>query len=300
MKNKVSSIKDEFLELDYIIDKYFHDSDFVLLKSIKNFNSKVYLLNVSGTNIILKFFNFGDSQSILWAYRNMENFFELTRNSTISCPKPLFIDIYQRAIGMEYIKGVTLYNLVYKCRLISDSKINDLISLSALAFSEYHKLFNIENNFNSIQMDPIIINYDRKNIDKYLQDCNLDFKTRIFHDPNLKNIIFDNDFSKCHLIDFPYKCYLFSPHYDIAYFGTALEILLLAPQFCNSRMKKTVFQNFIDIYFDNLGISPNKNDLTVLKYFRFQKLTNLAFYYKSKKLDIFALILSYLLQRAIK
>lgn len=264
------------------------------IKKIKiNINSDIYFMglidnkNLNSFEIAVKSCHFHNSYDILNEFRNQTRFFEVCSNSQIYCPKPLHVNPAREFIIMENIAGISMKQyLLWPC--FSGKKcLNNLIDVSALALSMFHRAFRKSDKaFLSINSNLININSNSfLSINELFLGCNLKMKVQPFIDFVPWNILITDKIEpKICLIDFPEANCISSPHLDLARFWFGLEILKQYPQYKFLKLDwwdlDTVYKRFLNKYCEDLRIKLNDNDFELIDTFKREYAKELLTIYK--------------------
>lgn len=234
--------------------------------------SNNYIINLCGINDNTIFIKHPKiSYDIGHVYELNKKFLKEKQEDLISSPLIYHVDYGKKIFVMDYIEGLNLHQLFTSIKLTKQNDLKRAIDLSAIALAEFHKIFKKDQFCDKIaNFDELIRNYDMEFINECIPKCNLNFKTKLFSDFKFGNILFDPARSKLYLIDFPEKDYVFTPHYDIAEFRKEIYIFSQHPKFklLNKWSNPTIiYDRFFSTYHNYLGIQPNENDESIIKYF---------------------------------
>lgn len=203
---------------------------------------------------------------------------------------------------MDYLNGLNLHQLFTSFKLTKQHDLKRAIDLSAIALAEFHKIFKkVEYN---VKNDELVKIDDIEYIlDERIHKCNLNFKTRLFLDFAFGNILFDPLTSKLYLIDFPDKEYIYMPHYDIAAFRKDLYIYAQHPNFMllnKWNSPSIIYDRFFSTYYNHLGIRPNEDDESIIKYFSNNMMIKKLKLYRDHKLRNLNFIRYFFIKKACR
>ena len=263
-----------------IVEELFPEHQAYLNKRFKTVHSEIFIIDITKDKnevpqkVLVKFCGSNNSVEVLNEFRNLSIFNKECKDNRIGVPEPLAVDPGNGILVMEYIKGVSLKDLLLKLKPVNEDNLSKIINLSAIALSKFHFAFRDEEH-KDILIDSPLLTEDVKNTlnnNEILSQCNLQIRAKSFIDFAAWNIIInDNMESKVYLIDFPERECICTPHLDFAGFKFSLETIKQYPQFRFLRMNwwdvDTIFNIFLNRYCKEIGVNLNKYDMHIMNYF---------------------------------
>jgi hypothetical protein len=231
-------------------------------------------------------------------------FLKEKKEKMISAPSIYHVDPERRIFIMDYINGLDLHKLFMSIHPIKQNDLEKAIDLSAIALAEFHGIFKKDKYDDKLSnFNKMVRKKDVEYINERIRRCNLNFKTQLFFDFKFGNVIFDPSTSKLYLIDFPDKDHIFTPHYDIAEFRKEIYIFSQHPRFRlfnKWNNPSIIYDRFFSTYHNHLGIRPNEDDDSIIKYFSNNMLRNVLKFYSSHKFRNFNIIKYFFIKNAYR
>jgi hypothetical protein len=231
-------------------------------------------------------------------------FLKEKKEKMISAPLIYHVDHEKRIFVMDYIDGLNLHQLFMSLNRTKQNDLKQAIDLSAKALAEFHKIFKKDKYDDKISnFNKMVRKKDVEFINERIRRCNLNFKTQLFFDFKFGNVLFDPLASKLYLIDFPDKDHIFTPHYDIAEFRKEIYIFSQHPKFrlLNKWNNPSIINDrFFSTYYNYIGILPNEDDESIIKYFSNNMIINALKFYSTHKLRNFNIIKYFFIKKAYR
>lgn len=281
------------------VKQLFPQSVVSLSKRYKTVHSEIFILTVlerdkdTPQKVLVKYCNSANSGEVLNQFRGQLIFSEKCRDKMTQAPKPFGVDPKNRIIVMEYIEGTSLKRLLLKLTPINEDYLNEIIDLSAIALSNFHRIFG------RTECDPISINSpllerdvnaDTMNSRTPLSKCHLQLRAKSFIDFAAGNIVIDSERAKVFLIDFPGRECVCTPHLDLAWFRFSLKVIKQYPQFRFFRMNwwavDSIYKHFLDKYCQEMKANPSEKDLALIDWFEREYVRKLQNLYETNRLNM--------------
>ena len=252
-----------------------------LLKKYKTMNSEMFVFSLENLEskgvperVFVKHYNLATADNVLRQFEYQLIFNERCKCELVKAPEPFIVAPANRNLVMEYVEGKDLKHLLSTPEPIHADYLGEIIDLSAIALSEFHKMFigkSADSFSTSIPLLGEFVETGTLYNSVAFSKCNLNMKVRPFLDFAASNLVIDKRKTRIFLVDFPEADCLLTPHIDLARFKFNLEVIKQHPQF--RFLKKdwwsvdAVYSQFLDRYCAEMETKPNSYDSVFIDLF---------------------------------